>query len=328
MKALRIFGIVVVSLLAVIALVFGLRAYNGHKYTIMSTPVAAVPADAVPISGEYMRGYHLRPVKRAHPGVVVVYGGSEGSSNYEQAQKLADAGFELLSLYFFGQPGQQEKLSNVPLDHFDEVLGYVKANIPEPSPVTAVGASKGAELVALLAARDYPVDNIVAFAPASYSYAGLDFGSQDEKPSFTDRGEPVPFGSFRVQGVGFGPLVDSLLGVPPSYLQTYEASAAAAPADAAITLADFPGQALLFAGEQDQMWQSADAARALQAQSPRVEAHIYPDAGHLFSPDIEALGTGWERMLGGTAAGNAAAYADAQALLIERLGQWHGEMKG
>lgn len=58
----------------------------------------------------------------------------------------------------------------------------------------------------------------------------------------------------------------------------------------------------------------------------RFEAHVYPDAGHLFTVDSDALGTGWDIMYGGTREGDAAAYVDSKAILLDRLARWHGKM--
>ena len=335
MKTLRILGIVILSIWIVAALVvgaiFGVRAYNAKRFPILeSAPQTSqeYPTnDSVQaIEGDYLNGFHFTPAQRKHPGVVITYGGSEGSPAYGQAQQLAEEGYEVLALYFFGQPNQQPTLANVPLDHFDEVVTYIRANVDQPEPITAIGTSKGAELVALLAAHGYAVDNIVAFAPADHSYSGLDFSGRVEKPSFTHRGEPVPFASFRESGAGFGMFWDMLLNRPPSYRASYVGAAEAAGDKGRIDMSAYPGNALFFAGEEDAMWQSEIAARALEQQSPRFEAHLYPGAGHMFSANIEDFGNGWQRMFGGTAEGAAHAAADSRDILLQRLSEWHGTL--
>lgn len=195
MKALRVIGKVLLWLLAVILVlvlvVVGLRAYNGHKYPITQSAGEGRSADkssyttserVTAIEGDYLNGFHFRPEEKTHRGVVVVYGGSEGSPDYDRAQQLADDGYDVLSLFFFGQPNQKPTLANVPLEQFDEVADYIDEHVENSSdtadgtrdPVTVIGTSKGAEFAELLAARGYPVDNVVAFAPAHYSYSGLD----------------------------------------------------------------------------------------------------------------------------------------------------------
>ena len=188
-----------------VLVVVGLRAYNGHKYPITQSAGEGMSADkssyetsdrVTAIEGEYLNGFHFRPEEKKHRGVIVVYGGSEGSPDYSRAEQLADDGYEVLSLFFFGQPNQKPTLANVPLEQFDEVADYIDKNIGDASeeggeggnsdagPVTVIGTSKGAEFAELLAARGYPVDNLVAFAPAHYSYSCLLYTS----PSPRDRG--------------------------------------------------------------------------------------------------------------------------------------------
>lgn len=339
MKALRVIGKVLLWLLAAILVlvlvVFGLRAYNGNKYPITQSAGEGMSADkssydtserVTAIEGDYLNGFHFRPEEKTHRGVIVVYGGSEGSPDYDRAEQLADDGYEVLSLFFFGQPNQKPTLANVPLEQFDEVTRYIEENTDSTGPVTVIGTSKGAEFVELLAARGYPVDNLVAFAPAHYSYSGLDFARGDELPSFTDRGETVGYASFRESSISAGAkmLWDMATSYPVSYRPTYEGAAGNAADDARIELGDFSGNVLLFAGEADQMWQAEIAARALAEQGENIEAHVYPDAGHAFFPNADDVLNGWQIMLGGTVEGNRAAHDDAEQILRERLAQWHG----
>lgn len=338
MKALRVIGKVLLWLLAAILVlvlvVFGLRAYNGNKYPITQSAGEGMSADkssyatserVTAIEGEYMNGFHFHPVEKKHRGVVVVYGGSEGSPDYDRAEQLASDGYEVLSLFFFGQPNQKPTLANVPLEQFDEVTDYIKENTEGAGPVTVIGTSKGAEFVELLAARGYPVDNLVAFAPAHYSYSGLDFARGQELPSFTDRGEAVGYASFRESSISAGAKMmwDMATSYPVSYRATYEGAAGNAADDARIELGDFRGNVLLFGGEADQMWQAEIAARALAEQGGNIEAHVYPDAGHAFFPNADEVPNGWQIMLGGTVDGNRAAHEDSEKILRERLAQWH-----
>lgn len=339
MKALKILGKILLwvltVILVVILVVFGLRAYNGKKYPITQSAGDNMSADkssyetserVTAIDGDYLNGFHFRPEEKKHRGVVVVYGGSEGSPDYDRAEQLASDGYEVLSLFFFGQPNQKPTLANVPLEQFDEVTDYIKENTEGAGPVTVIGTSKGAEFAELLAARGYPMDNLVAFAPAHYSYSGLDFARGQELPSFTDRGETVGYASFRESSISAGAKMmwDMATSYPVSYRATYEAAAANAGDDARIELSDFGGNALLFGGEADQMWQAEIAARALAEQGENIEAHVYPDAGHAFFPNAGDVPNGWQIMLGGTVDGNRAAHEDSEKILRERLAQWHG----
>lgn len=282
----------------------------------------------VSIEGEYLNGFHLIPTTRSHPGTVVVYGGSEGSPAYEQAKVLSSQGFEVMSLFFFGQSNQVPTLARVPLEQFEEVTAFIDATVDQPRPITVIGTSKGAEFSAALACHGFAVDNLINFAPADHFYPGLDFHSRDELPSFTYQGHAVPCASFRTIGARtYLPLLwDLVAHRPPRYRENYEAAATHADPATVIDLSGFAGHAVFFAGDCDAMWQSEIAAKTLAGGSDRFEAFVFPDAGHLFASDITQLSTGWERMFGGTADGAAQAYWKSQEILLDRLARWHGSL--
>lgn len=331
-RTLTVFGVIVLIILVCVGTVFGVRAYNANKYPVTSTMAneedrSAYPTNdrITPIEGKYLNGFHFTPKKRTHPGTVVVYGGSEGSPAYWQAQELSEHGFEVLALYFFGQENQKPTLADIPLEQFDEVVDYIKKNVKNPTPISAMGISKGAEFTATLAARGYPIDNLINLTPADHNYPGLDFSSQDEKPSFTQDGQPVPFATFRAGDpkVGFKLMWDGITGYPTEYRPSYENAAANADAGTEIDLSKFKGHALFLAGDQDKMWQGDVATQNLVKQSSKFESVIYKDAGHIFTDDIEKMGNGWQIMFGGTVDGNAAAADESMKLIVKRLSAWH-----
>lgn len=336
MRALKVIGKILLALVAVLVVlalvVMGLRAYNHHTYPVLSEGTGggsgadeSASISTAPIVGEGMNGMHLTPEEKTHPGVVVLYGGSEGGRDTTRAAWLAGEGFEVLSMHFFGQENQEPLLANVPLEQFDEVSDYI-AQHADGGPVTVIGTSKGAEFVELLAERDFAADNVVAFVPAHYSYSGLGKQGRYEAPSFTYQGEAVPFASFRTGSVAVGLKLawDMATGYPPSYRATYENAAEHAAEAAKIDLSGFAGNVVLFAGGDDQMWQSDVAARELEQQGEHIEAHVYPDAGHIFFEDSERVPHGWQIMFGGTPEGNRVAYHKSRAVLLDRLAQWHG----
>lgn len=330
----RIAGGVVLTLAVCGATIFGLRMYNTRKYPVTQASADLHDKNGYPtndrirsIEGEYLNGFHFTPQERSHKGTVVVYGGSEGSPAYGQAKALSEQGFEVLALYFFGQDNQKPSLAQVPLEQFNEVVEYAQNSIENPTPITVIGTSKGAEFTANLAAHGYPVDNLINFTPAHYSYSGLDFSSQKEQPSFTHNGEPVPFATFRSGNVSVGMKMmwDMITAYPPEYRPTYENAAEHAHDHAAIDLSSFDGNALFLAGDQDKMWQGEVASKALAEQSPAFESVIYPGAGHLFVEDIESMGNGWQIMFGGTVDGNAKAAKESMDLVTKKLSEWHAD---
>lgn len=327
MKTLwKILGILFGIQVLVVAVFVGIHAYNANKYAIRGSD----PHDKssyvtnehiTSIEGDYLNGFHFKPIEKRHAGTIVVFGGSEGSPNYGQAKFLWEQGYEVLALFFFGQPNQQEELVNVPLEFFDEAVPYF-----DEGPVTVIGLSKGAELTANLAVHRTDIDNIVVYTPTEYTYQGLSFKGKPGS-SFTVNGEPVPFLDFRNGDPkeSMKMFLDMILGVPIAYRPTYETVPPRAPntEEARIKIENFAGHGLLFAGDQDAMWQGDVAARELAKRNPRLEAHIYPEAGHMFAEDVSQIGPGWKKMFGGTIEGARAAKQESDRILLDKLAQWH-----
>lgn len=306
-KAAKALGVVVGVLLAVALVVWGVRAYNLNHYAVpdpdrTNRALAVSEHGGIPVDGDYLRGIRY---PGDLPGTVITFGGSEGTADDARARELNRHGYDVLALYFFGQPGQQDSLAD--------------------GPVTVIGTSKGAELGANLAVRYPEIDNLVLFAPSEYTYAGLEFDSAEQVSSFTWEGEPVPFAPF---GNDLGMVGRLILGLPISYRPTYEAAAAAAPPESRIDIPLFDGRGLLFAGDADPMWQSEVAARGLAERNPGLKAHILPDAGHLFADDITQFGPSWEVMLGGTVEANREAKEVSDRILLDHLAQWHTPGQG
>jgi len=327
-------------LCVIIAMVFGLRAYNIHTYGSMSSDDAASLADpatynttveGVTVSRydrTYVRGFHLVPAHRTKAGSVIVFGGSEGSSAFEDAAELARSGVEVYSLFFFGQDGQQSALREVPLEFIEEVL-------PEaPHPITVRGASKGAELALNLAARYPEIDNVIAVAPSAYSFNGLDYtSSSDRSPhsSWRWRGEPVPYVPFAADAtVMMRTIGGSLLGFPTSSRAMYDASLnKASESDretARIKVENFKGNILLLAGEDDRMWDSAGAASIIADHASRrpdgsgtVESFTYPGAGHALGGPRYIAGLD----LGGNEDANKHAHQDSDKVIMRHIADWH-----
>ena len=329
---LGIFAVIFVGAIVIV----GTRAYNAHKYPFLNHTSEGLSADADSyetgdgverITCDYLNGFHFHPKEKTHPGTVVVYGGSEGSPDYNRAKEISEEGYEVLALFFFGQENQKAQLGEVPLEQFDEVTEYIEENISDPRPITAIGTSKGAEFVELLAAHDFPVDNIIAIAPAQYSYTGLDFSRGPSMASFTLHGEDIPFASITdaSAGASINMMRDMIFGRPISYRRVYSEAAQKAPDEALIDLSNYGGNTLLLAGDQDMMWPSAAACRSLSRQNDNVECQQLSQAGHAFFP--EPPPHGWEIMFGGTAEGNAKASVQARSTIFTHLRQWHGAVE-
>ena len=200
---LRVLGVITVLVFTAV----GVSAYNYHHYKRRGpdprdSSVVAARGGVTPVSGTYMRGFYYPAHGAAHPGTVVVFKGSDGSNNDELARQVRDQGYNVLGLYFFGQPGQQQYLANVPLEFFDEVLAWINDHGDVQEPITVMGVSKGAELVANLAIRYPEIDNIVVFTPSAYTYQGLGDYRNGASSSFTPQRPSLGLGRGVLGGVG------------------------------------------------------------------------------------------------------------------------------
>lgn len=280
--------------------------------------------DISEISGNYIYGYHLLPHDIKHQGIVITFGGSEGSSNLDYATLIAENGYEVLSLYFFGQQNQNKELVNIPLDFFQEVIDYIVNNGNSNEPITVLGGSKGAEL-ALVLSTIYPeIDNLVLFAPSSHVFQGLSFTDREPHSSWTYKGEELNYLSFMdgdIQ-IPLKMLFNTIFNIPISHLDSYGSLLKdnAKSKEARIPIEKFQGEALIFAGKDDKMWPSADMASEIKkVLEDRALLYIYEDVGHLFlgPPVLENL------VMGGKYDKNVKARLDSNKILIETLEKWH-----
>lgn len=325
---------IVAFVVAMVVLVLAIRFVNGLRYpsppagpdprAVASYTTTQPGMTVTHVEQGSMNGFHLKPEAIRHQGVVITYGGSEGSPDYQRAVALAKEGYEVLSLFFWGQGNQTPTLKQVPLEGLDEVVAWVDAHAVSPRPITLIGGSKGAEYALLEATRSDRVDNVILFAPASHAYPGLDYSSPEMRSSWTQGGQDVPFITFEHGDLGaslnmYGGM---LLNYPIAYRGPYETSEMGTPdpEPARIKVERFDGKMLVFAGAKDMMWQSDRAAEIIRQHKPDAEVHVYPDAGHLFGLD------NWYVMglaMGGTADGNKQALDDSRKVVLERLAAWH-----
>lgn len=332
-KLVKVLGWLVAILVVVVLAVVAARAVNQARYPepdvaypepqdASSYPDALPGVAVTPIADGPVRGFHLRPDEIRHDGVVLTWGGSEGGPDFEHAELLAGEGHEVLSLFYFGQPEQEPTLDRVPIETAQRAIDWAEANAQQADPVTIVGTSKGAELAALLPTYEPRVDNLVLFAPMDHVMQGMD--QRAVVSSWTYDDEDIPYIAYAdAESVGpvLGLMTAMVLGYPMHLRPVFEgAIAAPGAAEARIDFTRLPGELLMFAGGDDQLWPADDAARRIeQARPDRVEVHIYDDAGHVFSvPGDYADGM----RNGGSAEANAAARDDSDQILVERLAGW------
>lgn len=287
--------------LGLFAIIFVVRVYNDYKYKDsdnVETPeyykdvrnISLYPTDIEGVDVRYvdegsLQGFQFTPKKKLYNGVVLCFGGSEGSPNFETAQKLSQKGFETFAIFMFGMKNQQDTLVRIPLEQFEDILAYLHKTIDDQVSISIIAASKGAEYVLNLASKYPEISNLVLIAPSSYNFAGLDFN--DYGSSWTYKGEELPYidikkGSF---GSFFKNIVlSSIINAPISYKDTYTSAVESDSnrEEKMIPIKDVKANILMIAGVEDAMWDSLNMANIIKNQSPHAKLLSYEGAGHIF----------------------------------------------
>ncbi|GAB7232609.1 acyl-CoA thioester hydrolase/BAAT C-terminal domain-containing protein [Facklamia hominis] len=294
----RIFLIVII----LVVLVFILRIYNDHKYkdnnalkfpeyfkdvtniSLYHTDIDGV--DVTYVDEGRMQGFRFVPKEKSHKGLVICFGGSEGSPNFENAKILAKEGYETLALFMFGMKNQEQTLRKIPLEQFDDVIGYVNKNIKDNKPISVLGASKGAEYALNLASKYHEIDNLILMAPSSYNFAGLDFN--DYGSSWTYKGEELPYIDIKKSSFNSffkNIIVPAITKSPISFKETYNSAIEkdSTSKEKLIPVKDVKANILMIVGEDDLMWDSLAMADKIKEQNPKAKIYSYKEAGHIFA---------------------------------------------
>jgi dienelactone hydrolase len=229
---------------------------------------------------DHPRGIWVEPDGGGNGVGVLVLAGSSGRVDTERARLLARHGVTAMSIRWFGGSGQPAGICEIPLETFGGALDRLAASNDR---LAVIGTSKGAEAALLVGAYDPRVDVVVGFAPSHVVWAnigpGLDGQSVPFRSGWTLAGVPLPFVPYDEDWRA----VDD----PPAYREHHNASlarSAATVAAATIPVERIRGEVILVAGEDDQVWASADFARAIAdrraAHGRPTQVFTHPAAGH------------------------------------------------
>ena len=318
---LKVLLIILCIIVIFAGVIFGLRLYNDYKFDSVKshndvdvTDMSQYPTklDGIEVrivdNGAF-QGFHLIPKNKKFKGVIVCYGGSDGSPFFEVAQSYAQKGYETLSIFMFGMKNQPKELTRVPLEQFGDVLDYIDKNIGDKYPITIVGASKGAEYALNLAARYDEISNVILFAPVAYSFSGLNYNAVSSASSWTWQGKEVPY--VNIQNASFFALLKDMLfpmmiGAPANFRGLYDAALDADKDKDAklIPAGNIKGDILAIYGEEDGMMDTAKMASLIKSQHANTKVCGYSNAGHMFSGNGIMTEFGMRMNLGGTVEGN------------------------
>jgi dienelactone hydrolase len=242
--------------------------------------------------------HRATPTRPCGTGVLVL-AGSSGRVDRGRADLLARHGADALAIRWFGGVEQRPAPHEVPLETFMGALDVLGRDCDR---VAIIGTSFGAE-AALLTAAHTDVHAVVACAPTSVAWAG--YADRRWSSHWTWRGQPVRYLPLIAD---WSPATN-----PPAFRELYERSLDAdetAASAATIPVEQITGRVVLAAGEDDQVWPSAEFARRIvkrrTAHGLATQLVIGPDAGHRMPlPGEDAPRGGIAMARGGTPEGDA-----------------------
>ena len=253
---------------------------------------------------------------------VMILGGSEGGigdNTTRSAIDLQKRGFSVLTPSYFGAPGQPSSLQLVELETFDRALDWLRGRREvDEDRIAVIGHSKGAEAALLIGTKHPELAAVVASAPSSYVWPGINWDGFGAEPSWTSDGRPLPV-------LPYGPWRISVLLGDAGRLYEEGLEKRAQHADAAIAVAKIASEVLLVCGELDALWPACPMAREMKQRAskpggPSVRVLAYERAGHrVFGPPVPNPDHPSLKRWGGEPADNNAARADAWPKVIDFL---------
>jgi dienelactone hydrolase len=188
---------------------------------------------------------------------------------------LASRGFNVLSVTYFKAKGLPSQLSGIPLEYFERIFKWLEENpITQARELMLLGTSKGGELALLLASRYPCITRVAAFSPHGYCFEGLDFKNVS---SWTYGGQSIPFIRYK-KYANYAYLLRAFVMNRPfgyAYMHRKGLESATNKEAARIKIENAQADILLFATQQDNMWNAYDGCVAVMEQ---LRKHHYPHA--------------------------------------------------
>ena len=284
--------------------------------------------DAPGVVGAFVRPSSGGP----HPGVIA-FGGSGGGLGPAAAwaPALADRGYAVLAIAYFGQAGLPAELRGIEVEVVASAAAWL-AGQPDiaSAPFAAMGVSRGSELAFLAGIHVPRIGPVAALAPSGVGWFALGAAGPLNAPAWIVRGDPVPY-PWPAGGVS-APVSAGPVALRPVFEDLLRDRDAIRRAE--VPVEQCRGPLLLVSGDDDQMWPSSTFAELVTKRLARTGATIdcvhlrYPDAGHAFAGPVGAPIpshvpahplTGASYAFGGTELGNAAAQADSWPRIVDFL---------
>lgn len=302
----RLFG-----LLGLVALMAGGTA-RAEECTIRDIP-ASFTTDEVTEGG--LVAQYFKPAEPGEHPTILVLGGSEGGKEGVRAfaRPLAEQGFAVLALSYFGVEGLPANLEEIPVEYFQKAVGWLaKQPAASQDEIGIYGVSRGSEAALLVASHDMRIRAVVAAAPSHVVWQNINRTSFTPRSSWTLNGQPLDFVPYDLSKgfVSVFALYDGALQRQMRY------------PDAEIPVENINGPVLLVSGEKDLLWPSSAMAdqvvkRLGQKAFDHSVRHLrYADAGHAAGSPPGTWGGQAHIMGGGSEEGNNIAISDAWPAII------------
>ena len=355
MKILKILWktllVLLIIILIIVAIIFGMRFYNDYKFGPSEEKIKNIAGLSVyqdptnlslyntnienvtvkHIQGKYLNWFELTPKQVKYKGVIVTFGGSDWSTNYDVAVKFAEKWYQVLSLFFFWMPNQKPTLAEVPVEYFSEIEEYIFKHYWKDSPITIVAASKGSEYALLLSTYYPSISQVILYAPGSHIYSALDFTKNTS--SWSKDGKPLPY--IDVTKSDFWTFIKNQM-IPMmtkwavSFKDWYASSIKLDPnaEEKRIKVENTKANIVLFAGTDDQMWDSAGMAKQIKEKRPEnTELYLYEWAGHFFQWNGFVSLRGFRMTVWWTIEANQKAFEQNQKDLYKNLEKYHSAVE-
>jgi dipeptidyl aminopeptidase/acylaminoacyl peptidase len=249
--------------------------------TAVSTPT--------PAPEEFPGSKIFKPAQTPAPGIVMLHGSEGGSAPYIQgfAQQIANAGFVVFTLCWFGCPGKSDKILRIPLESVIAAGEWMKAS-PDVSngEVGLFGWSRGAELSLLTTSLvgTAPFQAVAVHAPSDTIVGAFDPATANTPPNYggileTDpqTGQLIPSPAWTWHG-------QPLFGEPKPDFSVPGPT---------IAVVSYTGPVYVSQGENDEVWPVTRGrhvvAERVAVPSLVTESHFYPGEGHVLRQPADVM---------------------------------------
>lgn len=231
-------------------------------------------------------GALCRPPGEGPFPAILLLSGSEGGYDQKRAAWWASHGVVAFSLAYFGVDPLPRALSRIPVEYLLEGLTWLRRQPGVDAERTFVfGPSRGSEAALLIGLHaQEPPAGIIAMVPSHVLWSGLDFSQGRPGAAWTYQGQDLPF-----VATGWSwELLRMLVGQPVRLRPLFEkALAQGVPEEAVIPVERLQSRLLLIGATDDQMWPSAEMARAIvtrmqdHGRENQVQYLVLEGAGHV-----------------------------------------------